>query len=100
DHRHADYGAWLYRTCRWGLHVWLAADRRVHDLQFLDAGHGPDHQLFGQDPLYVGRADREPDRVSWPERSGRTGGCAAFPMLRQLVRAYPWAESGITLVCC
>ena len=44
------------------------ADRRVHDLQLLDAGDRPDHQFGGEDAVYVGRPDGRLDRVPRTER--------------------------------
>ena len=35
----------------------LASHRRVHDLEFRDAGDRPDHQFRRQDALHVGRPD-------------------------------------------
>ena len=63
------------------------ADRRVHDVQFRHAGDGPDHQLGGEDALYVGRPDGGADRVSRPERHRLARRGAAFAMLCELVRA-------------
>ena len=91
-HRHADHRAGFRRArgrrrlCR------PAADRRVHDLQFRHAGDGPDHQLGGEDALYVGRPDGGADRVPRPERHRLARRGAAFAMLCELVRACAGAQ--------
>jgi pyruvate/2-oxoglutarate dehydrogenase complex dihydrolipoamide acyltransferase (E2) component len=74
------------RLCR------AAPDRRVHDLQFRDAGYGPADQLGGQDALHVGRTDVGADRVPRPQRHRLARRGAAFAMLRQLVRACAGAQ--------
>src|SRR6266567_3128720 len=50
-----------------GGDVGVEADRRVHDLQFCDAGDRPDHKFRGQDAVHVGRPDGLLDRVPRPE---------------------------------
>ena len=73
------------------------ADRRVHDLQFRHAGHGPAHQLGGEDALHVGRPDGRIDRVPRPERSGGARRRPAQPGLYVLVLAHPRAQGGRAL---
>jgi len=58
---------------------------RVHDLQLLDAGDGPHHQLGGQDAVHVGGPDGLAHGVPGAERGGGAGWGAAFSGLRGLV---------------
>ena len=51
-----------------------------------------------ENALYVRRTDGLPDRVPWAQRRGLPRGCAAFAMLRELVRACPRTEGGCTVV--
>ena len=64
--RHADHRAGLCRRRRRRGHGRPETDRRVHDLELRHAGDRPDHQLGGQDALYVRRPARLPDRVPRP----------------------------------
>ena len=63
-HRHADLGGRFHRPRRRRRDDRHAPDRRHHVRRLPDAGHGPDRQPGGQDPLHVRRqvegADRHP----------------------------------------
>src|SRR6266852_4645236 len=63
------------------------ADRRIHDLQLRHAGDRPDHQLRGEDAVYVGRTDGVLDRVPRTERRSRPRRRPAQPGLLGLVLA-------------
>ena len=92
--RHADHRARLCRRRCWRGDGRTEADRRVHDLQLRHAGDRPDHQLGGQDALYVGRPDGLLDRVPRPERRGRARRRPAQPGLFGLVLANSGSEGG------
>ena len=85
--RHADHRARFCRRRRRRGDGWLKADRRVHDLQLRHAGDRPDHQLRGQDALYVRRPDGLLDRVPRPERRRLARRRPAQPGLFVLVLA-------------
>ena len=80
--RHADHRARLHRHGGGRRDDRAEADRRVHDLQLLDAGDRPDHQFGRQDAVHVGRPAGLPDRVPRPERRGLARRRAAFAVLR------------------
>ncbi len=87
--RHADHRAWLCRHRRRCGDGGPEADRRIHDLQLRHAGDRPDHQLRGQDAVYVGRPDGLLDRVPRTERRRRPRRRPAQPGLFGLVLAGP-----------
>ncbi len=85
--RHADHRIWLcgHRRRR-GLRR-PAADRRIHDLQFFDAGDRPYREFGGENTLHVGRPDPQPHRLSRAQRGRGARRRAAQPGLRRLVLA-------------
>ena len=93
-HRHADHRARLRRPRGRGGARRPEAHRRVHDLQFRHAGHGPADQFRRQDALHVGRPDRRVDRVPRPQRPGLAGRRAAQPGFHLLVLAHSGSQGG------
>ena len=90
--RHADHRARLCRRRRRCGDGRPKADRRIHDLQFRDAGDRPDHQLRRQDAVHVRRPDGLLDRVPRTERRRRPRRRAAQPGLFGVVFASAGAE--------
>ncbi len=61
--RYADHRTRLCRARGRRRAFGFKADRRIHDLQLRHAGDRPDHQLSGEDALYVRRTDGRFHRV-------------------------------------